>query len=299
MPAQTLRTLLTRARDLIPHAESDSRATTALAGRSVANLFFEDSTRTRLSFTFAARRLGAGVVDLTGPGSSVSKGETLLDTALNVHAMGADAMVIRHAMAGACEAVARRLAGMRRCAVINAGDGRHEHPTQGLLDTLAIAEATRRLDGFDFRGLRLGVLGDVANSRVARSDIAAWTTLGATVVCIGPPGLCPPVIRSLGCETTHDLDAALPTLDAVQALRIQVERSPALASLRDYAAGHSLTAERAERMKPGAVVLHPGPMNRGVEIEGAVADGPRSRILRQVTLGVAARMACLEACVPE
>ena len=296
LPVERLRRLLSRARDLIPSVEGEPPPA-LLRGRSVANLFFEDSTRTRLSFSIAARRMGAEILDLTGPGSSVSKGETLLDTALNVRAMGVDAMVIRHSMSGAAETVARQIGPGRACAILNAGDGRHEHPTQGLLDTLTIAEALGRLADFDLRGLRLVIVGDVANSRVARSDIAAWTALGAEAVCVGPPGLCPPGMAALGCATSHDLDAALVGADAVQALRIQVERSPAIPSLRDYTAGHQISAERVARMKPGAVVMHPGPMNRGVEITGDVADGPRSRVLRQVTLGVATRMACLAECL--
>ncbi len=299
MPPDRLRSLLARARDLIPHAERARPPLDTRRGASVVNLFFEDSTRTRLSFTLAARRLGADVADLTAAGSSASKGETLLDTALTVRALGASGIVLRHAMSGAAIAAARALDALPGppCAILNAGDGRHEHPTQGILDALTIAEAHARLPDFNLGGLRIAILGDVANSRVARSDIAALTALGASVVCVGPPGLCPPSLRSLGCDTSHDLDAVLPDVDAVQSLRIQMERSPALASVRDYAAGYQLDLARSARMKPGAVVLHPGPMNRGVEITGDVADGPRSRILRQVTLGVAVRMACLAECL--
>ncbi len=263
-----------------------------LASRTVATLFFEDSTRTRSSFAIAAMRLGAHVVDLS-TGSSISKGETLTDTSRTVEAMAVDALVVRDEASGAAELIARHV----DCCVLNAGDGRHEHPTQGLLDAWTIAEAFARQDEFDLDGLEVGIVGDISGSRVARSDIAALTRLGARVVCIGPPALCPGSLAALGCEVTHDFDAVLPRLDAVQMLRIQLERGSTIASLRDYAEGYQLSEQRADRMKDGAIVMHPGPMNRGVEIASAVADGPRSRILRQVALGVAVRMGALEACI--
>ena len=281
-------------------------------GRVVANLFFEDSTRTRLSFTLAAQRLSADVIDLTGAGSSVSKGESTTDTALNVEAMGVDALVVRHRQAGAPALVAEAV----RCAVINAGDGKHEHPTQGLLDVYTLAEAHGRLDSLDLSGMTVAIVGDIVSSRVARSNIAALTKLGARVVCVGPPTLAPRSLEALGCEIQHDLDAVLvrPDLAAINMLRIQFERhadsgpkvagvpsasraSPSFPSIREYVQGYGLTVARAGRLPEGAVVMHPGPMNRGIEIEGAVADGARSVILRQVANGLAVRMAALYLCV--
>lgn len=310
-------------------------------GKVVANLFFEDSTRTRLSFSVAARRLGAEVIDLAGAGSSASKGESVGDTAANITAMGVDALVVRHRSSGAAHLVVRTLEGdaavsslpgaERRagsgpgprghvCSVINAGDGRHEHPTQGLLDTLTLAEAHGRLADFDLSGLTVAIVGDAASSRVARSDIAAMTALGARVICVGPPALAPPRLAALGCEVAHDLDAILPLVDAVNVLRIQFERhegaggapapllpsaasappagaSAAIASIREYAELFGLNEARAERLKRGAVIMHPGPMNRGVELAASVADGARSMVLRQVTHGVAVRMAALSLCL--
>lgn len=292
-----------RLRALLADAASvlrDPAPTDALAGRTVANLFFEDSTRTRLSFTLAARAEGAEAIDLTSAGSSVSKGESVADTARTVEAMGVAALVVRHRSAGAAHVVARAV----RCAVLNAGDGRHEHPTQGLLDALTIAEAHGRLDSFDFSGLRIAIVGDIASSRVARSDVAALRALGASVVCVGPPALAPDELACLGCEVSQDLDAQLADADAIQMLRIQFERHDAgsggaspVGSIHEYREGYALSPERAARMKPSAIVMHPGPINRDVELSAAVADGPRSRILRQVTLGVAVRRAVLRASV--
>lgn len=272
-----------------------------LAGRHVATLFFEDSTRTRTSFAIAAQRLGAHVVDLSVATSSVNKGETLVDTARNVEAMGVGALVVRARQSGS----AALIAGALRVPVINAGDGRHEHPTQGLLDALTIARAHGRGD-FDLSGLSVAYVGDLASSRVARSGIAALTTLGARIVGVGPPALAPDSIRALGCEVSRDLDAVIPGVDAVVMLRIQFERhdagggapdtrkAAAIASVREYRTLYGLDASRASRLKPGAVVLHPGPINRGIEIDSDVADGPRSLILRQVSNGVLVRMAVLE-----
>ncbi len=299
----------------------------ALRGRVVANLFFEDSTRTRLSFTLAAQRLSADVIDLTETGSSVSKGESIADTCRNVEAMGVDGMVIRHRAAGAALVAARAV----KCAVVNAGDGKHEHPTQGLLDVYTLVEArtkwhmahgnmahedqkaeAARLEAFDLRGVKVAIVGDIVSSRVARSNIAGLTKLGAEVICVGPPTLAPKSLESLGCRVEHDLESVLPHVDAVNMLRIQFERhggddkkdgggpakgSPAFPSLREYTQSFALTAERAARMKDGAIVMHPGPMNRGIEIAGDVADGPRSLIFRQVTNGLAVRMAALYLCV--
>ncbi len=276
-----------------------------LAGMLVANLFFEDSTRTRTSFSVAAKRLGGDTVDLMGFASSVNKGETLVDTSLNVEAMGVNAIVIRAKQSGAAAMIARAC----KVPVINAGDGKHEHPTQGLLDTYTLAEAHGRLDDFDLRGLRVLIVGDIASSRVARSAIIGMSALGAKVVCVGPPGLAPAGLRSLGCEVSHDLDDHLPGADAVMMLRMQFERhdgetdrsvdrkSSVIASVREYREGYALTGARAERLGPECVVMHPGPMNRGIEIDGDVADGSRTVILRQVTNGVAVRMAVLAACL--
>ena len=294
MDAPTLRTALRRA---AAYARTDGvQEHPALRGRFVANLFFEDSTRTRLSFSVAAARLGAIPVDLNASGSSVSKGETLIDTARTVEAMGVAALVVRHRSAGAAGVVARGAG----CPVLNAGDGRHEHPTQGLLDALTIAQAHDRLDGFDFTGLTIAIVGDALHSRVARSDAAAFATLGARVILAGPRALAPPTLaRALGCDTTDDFEEALATADAAQMLRIQFERladTSAIASVEAYARDWQLTPERAALMKRGAIVMHPGPMNRGVEIHPEVADGPRSAVLRQVANGVPVRMAALALC---
>lgn len=294
--AGEIRALLVEARRWAPIAEREPGAVAPtpgpLAGLTIANLFFEDSTRTRLSFALAARRGGAEVVDLTGPGSSISKGETLLDTAMVVEAMRVDAVVVRHSASGAAALIAERL----RCCVLNAGDGKHEHPTQGLLDAYTIAEAHARLEDFNLSGLRVGVVGDIVSSRVARSDVACLTALGAEVVFIGPPSLAPKGLTTLGCSVTHDLDGALASLDAVQLLRIQFERAAPAISMRDYIAMYQLSEARAGAMKRGAIVMHPGPMNAGVEVARAVADGERSRILRQVTHGISVRLGALRLC---
>ncbi|TVQ59487.1 MAG: aspartate carbamoyltransferase catalytic subunit [Phycisphaerales bacterium] len=294
--AADIRAILRRAAAYADAAPGADTTHPALRRRPVANLFFEDSTRTRLSFSIAAARLGAAPLDLHAAGSSVSKGETLIDTARTVEAMGVAAMIVRHRCAGAAAAVASRVA----CPVINAGDGRHEHPTQGLLDALTFAQAHGREDGFDFSGLTVAIVGDALHSRVARSDAAAFTALGARVVLAGPPALAPPALaRALGCESTHDLDEALGAADAVQMLRIQFERladTGAIAGPEAYARAWQLTPERAARMKRAAIVMHPGPMNRGVEIHPDVADGPSSRVLRQVDNGVPVRMATLAMC---
>ena len=293
-PADRMRALLSRA-----DAIASGRAVApVLSGRTVATLFFEDSTRTRTSFTLAANRLGATVADLSGSGTSASKGETLADTARTVEAMGVDAFIVRTGQSGGPGVIARAVRG----AVINAGDGRREHPTQGLLDTLAVARAHGRTDTFDLSGLTVVIAGDTAHSRVTRSDVAALTALGAEVVLCGPPAMAPTGLgRALGCTVERDFDAAIARADAVQMLRIQFERGARVASPRQYRAGYALTPERARTMKPGAIVMHPGPMNRGIEIDQAVADSdgadglPRSVILEQVRLGVAVRIAVLEA----
>lgn len=264
-----------------------------LAGTTIANLFFEDSTRTRVSFTVAAQRLGASVVDLSGKGSSVSKGESLTDTARTVEAMGVGALVVRCAQSGGAGLIANAVS----CAVINAGDGRHEHPTQALTDALTLARATGRESDFDFSGLRIAIVGDCAASRVARSNIACLTAMGAEVVCCGPPSMAPGSLESLGCAVSRDMDEVVGSVDAVMMLRIQFERSSSIGSPREYRDRYGLTRERGERMRPGAWVMHPGPMNRGLEIDGEVADGDRSLVLRQVESGPSVRMAALLSCV--
>lgn len=269
-----------------------------LAGYTIANLFFEDSTRTRTSFAQAARALGASVLDLSTRGSSTSKGETTIDTARNIEAMGVHALIIRHSSSGAVEMVAQRVS----CGVINAGDGRHEHPTQGLLDALTLARLWNGPGGgYEMDNRCVAIVGDVANSRVARSNVHGLTKLGARVVLVGPPSLCPKGLKSLAdhVEVTDDLDATIGSVDAIMMLRIQFERlnGQVFPSVREYRAGYALTADRAMRMKPAAVVMHPGPINRGLEMDAEVADGRRSVIMNQVTHGVAVRMAVLEACI--
>ncbi|MEM7754324.1 MAG: aspartate carbamoyltransferase catalytic subunit [Planctomycetota bacterium] len=293
MPTDRLRALLASADRL---ADSAGAADSALAGRTVATLFFEDSTRTRMSFSLAATRLGAHVVDLSASSSSVAKGESLIDTAKTVEAMGVDAFVVRTGQSGGPSVIAGAVSGP----VLNAGDGQHEHPTQGLLDTLAIARAHGRADGFDLSGLTVAIVGDCAHSRVARSDAWAMTALGARVILCGPPRMAPAALgRALGCEVITDLDDVISEVDAVQMLRVQFERGARVASPRQYRAGYALTTERAVRMKAGAVVMHPGPMNRGIELDGPVADSdgsgelPESLVLEQVRLGIAVRMAAL------
>ena len=259
----------------------------ALRGRVVVNAFFEDSTRTRMSFSLAAQRLGADVLDFSGKGSSVSKGEGLVDTVKNIEAMGVDVLVVRHAAAGAAGLVAKSVG----CSVINAGDGAHEHPTQGLLDAYTLRQHFGKIDG-----LRVAIVGDIANSRVARSNVHLLTKLGATVTLVGPATLLPTSFaKRPSVSVSTDLDAVLPTVDAVNMLRVQNERmtSAAFPSTREYAALFGLTADRVRRLNPTVFVMHPGPMNRGVEIDTAIADGPQSGILRQVTNGLAVRMAVL------
>ena len=292
MSADELGSLLDEAEGFVGAVER-GESSERLAGKIVANLFFEDSTRTRCSFTVAAARLGAATLDLIGAGNSLSKGESLLDTALNVEAMGVDAMVVRSGRSGTPHLVARSVG----CPVINAGDGRHEHPTQGLLDILTL----RRRWG-DVAGRTVVIVGDIANSRVARSNVHGLTTLGADVLLVGPPALVPHSFTQIAAgpgtvTISHDLDDALPRADAVMMLRIQLERHDdggSGAIPPDYRRQYGLTVDRAARLKADVPVMHPGPMNRGVEIDSEVADDPaRSVIMQQVTHGVAVRMAVL------
>ena len=292
---ERLTQLLDAAAAYLPAARGQGQVPAALAGRLVAQMFFEDSTRTRLSFEAAAARLGARSMSLQGAGSSASKGETFLDTALNVDALGVDAMVVRTSISGGPAMLARHV----RCAVINAGDGRREHPTQGLLDCLTIREAFGR-----FNGIHVGIVGDIANSRVARSAIHALTTLGASVHLIGPPTLLPGSFagvarRAESVHITHDLDAILDRLDVIMMLRVQLERAAGGGIAADYREHYGLTHQRAQRLPSHCIVMHPGPVNRGVEVDDDVADDVRrSQILRQVTHGVAVRMAVLQESMP-
>lgn len=263
----------------------------ALRGRTVATLFYEDSTRTRLSFEGAAKRLSADTLTFSLKASSASKGESLRDTAKTIEAMGVDAMVVRHPSAGA----PHRVAGWVDAAVVNAGDGWHEHPTQALVDAFTL----RARRGPSLEGLHVGIVGDVEHSRVARSDTLALTLLGAKVTLIAPPTLLPPSLEGWTVEVSHDLDAVLEDLDVLYLLRIQRERlggrgpGELFPTLREYTARWGLTAERAARLRPDVLVMHPGPMNRGVEIADEAADGPASLVTEQVANGVAVRMAVL------
>jgi aspartate carbamoyltransferase catalytic subunit len=257
-----------------------------LRGKTIVNLFFEASTRTRISFEFAEKRLSADTVNIQSAGSSVSKGETLVDTARNLEAMRIDMVVIRHHSSGAAKFLAERIPSH----VINAGDGRHEHPTQGLLDMLTIRDKLGRIEG-----VKVCIVGDVLHSRVARSNIWGLTKLGAEVAVCAPRTLLPANIAELGVQVFTRIEQAIEWADVVNVLRLQLERMQAgfVPSLREYNRVFGVTRERVERAPRDLVILHPGPMNRGVEIDSDVADGPHSVILNQVTNGVAIRMAVL------
>jgi aspartate carbamoyltransferase catalytic subunit len=260
-----------------------------LRGRTVVNLFYEDSTRTRISFEAAAKRLSADVINFSAKGSSVSKGESLKDTALTLQAMGADAVVIRHSASGA----SHRLSAWVDGSVINAGDGTHEHPTQALLDAYTMRSRLGRLDG-----LRVAIVGDVLHSRVARSNVLLLTTLGASITLVGPPTLIPIDIAaalSPATKVSYDLDSVLPDMDVVMMLRVQTERmqDSYFPSAREYSRRYGLDLARMRKLPEHAIVMHPGPMNRGMEITPEVADSSRSTIVEQVANGVSARMAVL------
>lgn len=262
-----------------------------LKGRTQINLFFEPSTRTRTSFEIAGKRLSADVVNFSPSSSSLTKGETTLDTVDNLQAMAPDIIVVRHKSAGAAEMITRHLAARHTpVPVINAGDGAHAHPTQALLDLFSVRDRLGRIEG-----LNVTIVGDIANSRVARSNIHGFTTMGANVTVCGPPPLIPAEVEKLGVRVSHNLDEAVEGADVVMMLRIQLERGAGsrFPSLREYSVRYGLNARRAARMKPGALIMHPGPINRGVEISPEVADGERSIILYQVEVGVAVRMALL------
>jgi len=259
-----------------------------LRGRTVVNLFFEDSTRTRISFEAAAKRLSADVINFSASGSSVSKGESLKDTALTLEAMGADAVVVRHKASGAPHRLAT--SGWIRGSVVNAGDGTHEHPTQALLDAFTMR---RRLGSLD--GRRVTIVGDVLHSRVARSNVLLLATLGVEVTLVGPPTLLPVGVDTWPCATSYDMDAELPKSDVVMMLRVQRERMNAafFPSAREYSRRYGLDGRRVCSLPDHAIVMHPGPMNRGLEISAIAADSERSTIVEQVTNGVSIRMAVL------
>ena len=304
VPAPELRLMLTTARAFRDVLERPIKRVPSLRGVTVANLFFEDSTRTRLSFELAEKRLSADTLGFSAGGSSVSKGETLKDTARNIEAMKVDVAVLRHRSAGAPHALTR----WTDCVVVNAGDGQHEHPTQGLLDALTVsglavprlgAGEGSALSAFDFRGLRVSIIGDIAASRVARSNVYGLTALGAHVTLCGPRTMMPVGVEQLGAAVTvtDRLDRALDGCDVAMALRIQLERqargaAPLMPSLREYHTRYGLRGEHLDR-HPDLWVMHPGPVNLGVEVAGEVADSERAVILDQVTNGVAVRMAVL------
>ena len=266
--------------------QRDIKKVPALRGKTVVNLFVEPSTRTRISFELAAQRLSADVINFSAEASSLRKGETLKDTTRNLEALKADMFIIRHSAAGAPHFLTRFL----EAHVINAGDGAHEHPTQALLDTFTVREKKGRI-----QGLNVTILGDVLFSRVARSNIWALTKLGARVTLCGPVTLVPKVFEKLGCRVTHRIDEAIEQADVINLLRIQHERQRKtfFPSLNEYTALFGLTKERLAKCKPDVLIMHPGPINRGVEIDSDVADGERSVILEQVTNGLAVRMAVL------
>jgi aspartate carbamoyltransferase catalytic subunit len=281
--------ILDTATQFVSLSDRDVKKVPLLRGKSVFNLFFENSTRTRTTFEIAAKRLSADVFNLDIARSSASKGETLLDTIANLSAMAADIFVVRHSESGAPYLIAQHVA--PHVHVINAGDGRHAHPTQGLLDAYTIRHFKK-----DFSNLRVAIVGDVLHSRVARSDIHAFTTLGcAEVRVVGPRTLIPSDLSQLGVKVFHELDEGIRDCDVVIALRLQNERMSGalLPSSQEYFKNFGLTTSRLQVAKPDAIVMHPGPINRGVEIESAVVDGPQSVILNQVTFGIAVRMAVM------
>ncbi len=282
----TMTGLLDQADEFLEVLERPIPKVPALRGRTVAMLFFEPSTRTKLSFDRAARALSADTMAFSPSGSSLSKGESLKDTALTLLAMGPECLVVRHTATGA----PWRIAEWTGVPTVNAGDGAHQHPTQGLLDALTLRQHFGELTG-----LRIALVGDIRHSRVARSDIDAFTTLGARVTLVGPRTMLPPTVEDWPVDVTDDLDAILPDLDAVYLLRIQTERGggDVFPSVAEYIDRYGLTVARGDRLPDHAVVLHPGPMNRGVEIDPSVADGPRSLVTTQVRNGVAIRMAVL------
>jgi aspartate carbamoyltransferase catalytic subunit len=287
LDADDITTILDTAETLQQVTDRPLKKLPTLRGRTVCNLFYEASTRTRISFELAAKRLSADVINFTADSkSSVTKGESFKDTAWTIEAMGVDAIIVRHGSSGAPHQLAKWV----RASVINAGDGAHEHPTQALLDLFSIREHFK-----DLAGLRVAIVGDVMHSRVARSNVKGLVTLGAEVTLVGPPTLIPPQAPAWGASVCHDLDEIISEVDVCYLLRVQRERQSEqlLPSLREYAAIWGLDAPRIARMKPEALVMHPGPMNRGVEIAAEVSEGPRSIILDQVRNGLHVRMSLL------
>jgi aspartate carbamoyltransferase catalytic subunit len=286
LSADEIRFVLDTAKTFEEWSTRSVKKTPALRGRVMVNAFFEDSTRTRTSFSLAASRLSADILDFSEKGSSVSKGETLIDTARNIAAMGIDIIVIRHPAPGAAALLARNL----QCSIVNAGDGANEHPTQGLLDLYTIRQRFGRIEG-----LKVAIVGDIVNSRVARSNLWGLTKLGAEVILVGPTTLVPKGFEKLGAKVVHDFDSIVGTVDVVNMLRVQFERikSSQFPSVREFTRFFGLTHERFARCKKDVFVMHPGPMNRGIEISSSIADGPQSGILQQVTNGLAVRMAVL------
>lgn len=286
LSADEITLILDQAAEFKRLANAGEKKLSSLAGTVVANLFFEPSTRTRTSFSLAAKRLSADTVDFTSAGSSLSKGETFIDTARNIEAMGVSQVVVRHATVGAPHLLSRHL----DASVLNAGDGTHEHPTQALLDIFTIREHRGKL-----AGLTVTLVGDILHSRVARSNIWGLTKLGARVIVCGPATLIPPSIREMGVEVSYSLDKVLGETDCINLLRIQFERQRGafFPSLREYAHLFGMNGDRIRRARPDVLILAPGPINRGVELTPEVADGSHSVILDQVTNGLVIRMACL------
>ena len=286
LSADEIRVILDTAEGFREVSARSVKKVPALRGKVIVNLFFEASTRTRISFELSGARLSADVLNFTGSSSSTVKGETLNDTAKNIEAMGVDIVVVRHSASGA----AYQLSKILSAAVVNAGDGAHEHPTQALLDIFTIRQKLGRIDG-----LKVAIIGDIGHSRVARSNIWGLQKLGAEVWAVGPPTLVPRGLAKLGVHVSHSLDDVLPHMDVFNMLRIQRERQGRglFPTLREYARLFGLNGQRMQRVKPDALVLHPGPMNRGVELTPDVADGPQSVILDQVANGLAVRMGVL------
>jgi aspartate carbamoyltransferase catalytic subunit len=288
LSAKDIKLLLDLAEEAIAVSRQVEKKRATLRGRTLINLFFEASTRTQSSFELAGKRLGADVMNMSVASSSIKKGETLIDTAITLNAMRPDIIVVRHAQAGAVHLLAKKV----DCAVVNAGDGSHEHPTQALLDALTIRRNKGRIEG-----LTVAICGDIRHSRVARSNILALSALGARVRVVGPSTLLPSGIERMGVEVFRDMRAGLKDADIVMMLRLQRERmqSAYIPSAKEYFCFFGLDEEKLKIAKPDALVMHPGPMNRGVEIDSAVADGPRSLVREQVEIGVAVRIAVLEA----
>jgi aspartate carbamoyltransferase catalytic subunit len=284
--------VLDTAKELAQVSDRPVKKLPTLRGRTVVNLFFEDSTRTRISFEAASKRLSADVINFSAKGSSVSKGESLKDTAQTLQSMGADVVVIRHGSSGAPYLLATK--NWIDAIVINAGDGTHEHPTQALLDAYTIRKHLKNNEG-DLKGLKIAIVGDILHSRVARSNAILLKTLGATPIMVAPPTLLPVGIDSWNGEYSYDLDEVLPKVDAVMMLRVQQERMNAayFPTTREYSRNFGLNAQRLKTMQKHALVLHPGPMNRGMEITAEVADSTNSVVIEQVANGVSVRMAVL------